>query len=212
MSAKTPAKIQELHDTIRELGLFKGFTPEQIRDSLKRRGYNCSIRVINITLKEMREQIAQRRAARTFERIDTELSILEYIRNEQLDAWVRSKTARITTETIVETPIVAEDTSPEITVELQRLVGGARTIAQPVGKHVEKRKVTETDGDPRWLEGATRTSESIRKLLGVDPAEVKRLELVAVRQSVSVEDLRKMDPKELARKVASALQDDEDTE
>lgn len=115
-----------------------------------------------------------------------QFQVLNYILDEMLEAWERSKRVKKTKVAGVETK--------------DGVLGGLET------KKKTSQKEEEEIGDPSYLDRAMKASREIRELLGLDAPEVKRL-LVSddpVTKNLSDEDLRNLPTEELLRRYRAA--------
>lgn len=188
--------------------LLNNFSVDQVHQGLSRRGINLSQGTVRQAVFLIKKEMRERRLAKMDSRIDLELAVLEKIREKAMGSYDRSLRDEVTierTEEVGGLPGLPNGLPPTPGLAaLQNLLGGANQAA--VTKQVTKEKRRGQSGDPRFLDTALRASGDIRKMLGIDPEEVKRLEFTAIiANGLSPEQLRAMDPTELTRFVAEEI-------
>lgn len=179
----TDEELQQRQDAAYRLRLL-GKTPEQISE------------VMGIAPRTVREYVARAKERQIDElkRLDgkagvlRQFSVLNYVLEETLDAWDRSKRTKKTKTAGVETK--------DITVGEGGALGATET------KKRTAQREEDIIGDVQYLDRALKASEQIRGLLGLDAPEVKRL-LIAddpVTKDLSYEDIRNLPTEELLRR------------
>ena len=182
-------QFQQRQDTAYRLRLL-GKTPEQIGE------------IMGLSTRSVREYIqkARERQIDELKRLDgkagvlRQFAVLNYVLEETLDAWDRSKRVKKIKTAGVETKGATIDGTP---------VGGDRSITT---KKQTSAREEEVIGDASYLDRAMKASKEIRELLGLDAPEVKRL-LVAndpVVGNLDNEDLRTLPTEELLRRYRAA--------
>lgn len=211
----TPPSVRSRMEIVRNLtyeAVLKGFTAAQVRDYLERRGHSFSQSTVNKYVGEVRKEMKDARTRSMQERLDSEVAVLEYIRNRALDTFERSQEDDVTTELVESVepmPIIGRANGGVVTdptaaadagnMALQHLLNGGGVMQQVSRTTKEKRRAQA--GDPRALQVAIQASQAITKLLGVDPIEVRKVE-ISNADDFSIEELRNMEPSQLAELIS----------
>lgn len=154
-----------------------------------------------------RKEWASRRLRARAEKVDEELANLEHIRAEAYRAWSKSKQPSVVTTRKVELDgqQLLRVTNPDGS-HRDVPVEGDGTVVRRAPKRAVQRTSSGSNGDPRFLSIAVGAGTEIRKLLGIDAPEVRRLE---VQNDVNVTydygQLVQLDPAKLADLYRDAL-------
>ena len=181
----------------------RGMNNSQIKEAMARRGHRLTTSNITTFCQQISTEFQEARRRSMKDRIDQELAMLEHIRNEALDAYGRSTDDAVSHEESIETggpdnPIPAVGGNDALAALLNAGVGGRRT---------QKTIRRGQSGDPNHLKVALMASADIRKMLKIEPEEVKRIELVTREVAgYTQEELQRMDATELARILEQEIQ------
>lgn len=171
-------RLRLLGKTPEEIGVIMGLAPRTVRDSIQ---------------KARARQVEELKRLEGKAGVVRQFAVLNYVLEESLDAWDRSKRTRKTKVAGVETKDVS-------------LGSGNKALPGTETKKKSSQKEEEEIGDPGYLDRAMKASKEIRDLLGLDPPEVKRL-LIAddpVTKDLTNEDLLSLPTEELLRRYRAA--------
>ena len=179
----------------------EGMDALQIHHAAHRRGLYISTAQIERDLKYIRQKMRELRRRDLAEHADKELFYLQAIRNKAMDSFNASLEPQRSTETSRDTEVdTGQPAGGQMHQQIQALLGagGPRTKTRTS----ERTRTTDSSGDPRHLQVALSASNEIRKMLGLDATEVKKIEIETRNANlISVEELTKLSPSELARLV-----------
>ena len=191
----SPEQLAEREDEAYRLRLF-GRSPEDIAEVMgvsarHVRRYITSARERAVT--ELRKQEGRAGVMRQF-------MVLNYVLDQSLDAWERSKKAEI---------------KKSAQVEKMGLKRGKEEVGDGLAQVKQKTGQVETEriGDSVYLDKIIKASAELRALLGLDAPTVKRLLLSDdPLAKVNDEDLRTLSPDELLRRYRLTIGIGEDME
>lgn len=172
-------RLRLLGKTPEEIGEVMGLAPRTVRDYI---------------MKARTRQIEELRTLEGKAGVLRQFSVLNYVLEETLDAWDRSKRVRKTKVAGVQTK------------DVSLLKNSKGTSTELPGTETTKKssqKEEEVIGDASYLDRALKASKEIRELLGLDAPEVKRLLLTdkdPATSDLSDEDLRTLPTEELLRR------------
>lgn len=199
--------------------IFKNMSNDQIKQQLDVRGYRYTERSVATLISEVKKEIRSTRTADIADKIDIEIAILENIRNLAYESFERSCQDAESEETFEEShPIVPASDAEDVRDENARRQQAADAINaltgvtgfQQIKRTIKTKRVGQT-GDPRFLDTMLKTSAEIRKLYGIEPGEVKRVELNITDSRFDPSELRGKTAAELAGLITEALQSSPET-
>lgn len=191
----SPEELQARENEAYRLRLF-GRSPEEIAVV-----FGVSARQVRTYIKAARERaLEELRKQEGRAGVMRQFVVLNYVLDESLDAWERSKKAEVT---------------KTAQVEKMGLKRGKEDIGEGLSQVKQKtgQKETERIGDPVYLDKVLKASAELRSLLGLDAPTVKRLLLSEdPLAKVNDEDLRTLPPDELLRRYRLTVGIGEDVE
>lgn len=175
-------------------------TPQGLHEKLQLEGYNISLSMLYQDLHLIRKEWKENRQKSLAQKADEELAILEHIRSQSLKSFEASKQERVDRKRV-------EKTGGRGSVVL----GADGTLLANTEVTEEVTTKQAPAGDPRFLDTALSTSLQIRKLLGIEKdmiVVVDKQEKNDVNSNgTTIDDLRRLEPAELARKHEQALKE-----
>jgi hypothetical protein len=210
MSLLLVARKQARIGIISEM-MLRGLSYVDIDLELQRQGFPpTSYPTLNNDIKLIMADWANKRSMSVENRVGTELEHLEAIRRKALEGFDRSRLPAETEEVTTKSESSAtlnlpstESTPTAIEAAVARIMNGNSAMRST--EQVVKHKTVGQTGDPRFLDVALGASKEVRNLLGIDAPSVKKIELTTTTSTATPEELRAMDPAELARLVADEV-------